>query len=171
MTQELGNAEEPGIEHDHVIRATGGLSSKTFASANPKVTLARRPFQPSHAPSPEPAWRLQRTLAAPQSHTMNSGKRGVVHPYGAYRFLCSLQERDGGPRRAPVRFRVRSENLQERFQSSAWGEWVDRQKMLLNEYRLQPWTPQAQQFLVEQMERFFFGEGSALPSEYVPPSQ
>jgi Fe-S cluster biosynthesis and repair protein YggX len=53
---------------------------------------------------------------------------------------------------------------------AAWGEWVDRQKMLLNEYRLQPWTPQAQQFLVEQMEQFFFGEGSALPQEYVPPS-
>jgi Fe-S cluster biosynthesis and repair protein YggX len=42
--------------------------------------------------------------------------------------------------------------------------------MLLNEYRLQPWTPSAQQFLVEQMEEFFFGTGSALPSEYVPPS-
>src|SRR3954469_16520952 len=54
---------------------------------------------------------------------------------------------------------------------AAWGEWVDHQKMLLNEYRLQPWTPQAQQFLVEQMEQFFFGEGSALPQEYVPPSQ
>ena len=49
---------------------------------------------------------------------------------------------------------------------AAWAEWVDRQKMLLNEYRLQPWTPQAQQFLVEQMEEFFFGAGSALPSEY-----
>jgi Fe-S cluster biosynthesis and repair protein YggX len=53
---------------------------------------------------------------------------------------------------------------------AAWSEWIDRQKMLLNEYRLQPWTPQAQQFLVEQMEQFFFGEGSALPQEYVPPS-
>ena len=53
---------------------------------------------------------------------------------------------------------------------AAWAEWIDRQKMLLNEYRLQPWTPQAQQFLVEQMEEFFFGSGSALPSEYVPPS-
>ncbi len=54
---------------------------------------------------------------------------------------------------------------------AAWDEWVNRQKMLLNEYRLQPWTPQAQQFLVEQMEEFFFGAGSALPAEYVPPSQ
>src|ERR1700728_1446709 len=52
----------------------------------------------------------------------------------------------------------------------AWDEWLGRQKMLLNEYRLQPWLPQAQQFLVEQMEDFFFGSGSALPSEYVPPT-
>jgi Fe-S cluster biosynthesis and repair protein YggX len=42
--------------------------------------------------------------------------------------------------------------------------------MLLNEYRLQPWTPTAQQFLVAQMEEFFFGEGGAPPSEFVPPS-
>jgi Fe-S cluster biosynthesis and repair protein YggX len=53
---------------------------------------------------------------------------------------------------------------------AAWAEWVDRQKMLLNEYRLQPWTPQAQEFLVAQMEEFFFGVGSALPSEFVPPA-
>jgi Fe-S cluster biosynthesis and repair protein YggX len=52
----------------------------------------------------------------------------------------------------------------------AWGEWVERQKMLLNEYRLQPWTPQAQNFLVQQMEEFLFGEGSSLPADYVPPS-
>ncbi len=43
----------------------------------------------------------------------------------------------------------------------AWGEWVERQKMLLNEYRLQPWTREAQEFLVEQMNEFFFGEGGA----------
>ena len=54
---------------------------------------------------------------------------------------------------------------------TAWNEWVDRQKMLLNEYRLQPWQPQAQQFLVEQMEQFFFGEGLGMPTQYVPPAQ
>ena len=53
---------------------------------------------------------------------------------------------------------------------AAWGEWVDRQKMLLNEYRLQPWTPQAQNFLCEQMEQFFFGEGLEMPQQYVPPT-
>lgn len=53
----------------------------------------------------------------------------------------------------------------------AWDEWLDRQRMLLNEYRLQPWTPQAQQFLAEQMEAYLFGDGLALPTEYVPPAQ
>jgi len=53
---------------------------------------------------------------------------------------------------------------------AAWAEWGERQKMLLNEYRLQPWTPQAQQFLVEQMESFFFGEGVEMPQQYTPPA-
>ena len=53
----------------------------------------------------------------------------------------------------------------------AWGEWVERQKMLLNEYRLQPWTPQAQEFLVEQMNEFFYGSGGELPKEYVAPTE
>jgi Fe-S cluster biosynthesis and repair protein YggX len=53
---------------------------------------------------------------------------------------------------------------------AAWAEWVDRQKMLLNEYRLQPWTLPAQTFLVEQMEQFFFGEGLDMPKQFVPPA-
>ena len=53
---------------------------------------------------------------------------------------------------------------------AAWTEWGERQKMLLNEYRLQPWTPQAQQFLVEQMESFLFGEGVEMPQQYTPPA-
>ena len=47
--------------------------------------------------------------------------------------------------------------------------WSEHSKMLLNEYRLQPWKPEAQQFLVEQMEQFLFGQGPALPKEFVPP--
>jgi Fe-S cluster biosynthesis and repair protein YggX len=53
---------------------------------------------------------------------------------------------------------------------AAWTEWVERQKMLLNEYRLQPWTPQAQEFLVAQMEEFFFSDGHGMPADYVPPT-
>ena len=52
----------------------------------------------------------------------------------------------------------------------AWAEWLERQKMLLNEYRLQPWTREAQEFLVEQMNDFFFGSGGELPKEFVAPA-
>ncbi len=75
--------------------------------------------------------------------------------HAAHGFLQQIQGRNGRPRRAPVRLRLRPEDLQERLKK-AWGEWVERQKMLLNEYRLQPWTREAQEFLVEQMNGFFF---------------
>jgi Fe-S cluster biosynthesis and repair protein YggX len=53
----------------------------------------------------------------------------------------------------------------------AWQQWLRQQTMLINEYRLTPVEPKARKFLEEQMERFFFGEGSALPEGYVPPNQ
>ena len=61
--------------------------------------------------------------------------------------------------------------IYENVSKQAWEEWLDRQRMLLNEYRLQPWQPQAQQFLVEQMEQFLFGGGLDMPAQYVPPQQ
>ena len=62
------------------------------------------------------------------------------------------------------------EKIFKNVSQTAWNEWVDHQKMLLNEYRLQPWQPQAQQFLVEQMDQFFFGDGLEKPQQYVPPT-
>jgi Fe-S cluster biosynthesis and repair protein YggX len=52
----------------------------------------------------------------------------------------------------------------------AWGQWMEHCKMLLNEYRLNPARKQDQEVIVQQMEQFFFGEGSARPAEYVPPA-
>jgi len=50
----------------------------------------------------------------------------------------------------------------------AWKLWEDRMKMILNEYRLMPWQKEAQELVAKQMEDFFFGEGSALPPDFVP---
>jgi Fe-S cluster biosynthesis and repair protein YggX len=52
--------------------------------------------------------------------------------------------------------------------AQAWKLWEDRQKMILNEYRLMPWQKEAQELILKQMEEFFFGEGAALPPGYVP---
>ncbi|EGV51237.1 Fe(2+)-trafficking protein [Candidatus Endoriftia persephone str. Guaymas] len=50
----------------------------------------------------------------------------------------------------------------------AWQEWLRFQTMLINENRLSPVDPKARKFLEQQMENFFFGEGTELPPEFVP---
>jgi Fe-S cluster biosynthesis and repair protein YggX len=59
----------------------------------------------------------------------------------------------------------------ESVSQDAWNQWKEHMKMLMNEYRLNLATPEAQEFLIQQMEEYFFGEGSvAPPPDYVPPS-
>ena len=43
--------------------------------------------------------------------------------------------------------------------------------MLINEYRLTPIDPKNRAFLVTEMEKFFFGEGSEAPKEFVAPKE
>ena len=50
---------------------------------------------------------------------------------------------------------------------TAWQRWLAHQTMLINEYRLTPIEPQARQFLEEEMEKYFFGEGSEAPPDFV----
>ncbi len=49
----------------------------------------------------------------------------------------------------------------------AWQRWVGHQTMLINEYRLTPIEPKAREFLEQEMEKFFFGDGSEPPPEFV----
>jgi len=51
----------------------------------------------------------------------------------------------------------------------AWQKWLGHQTMLINEYRLTPFEPDARKFLEAEMEKFFFGEGSDAPKEFVAP--
>ena len=51
----------------------------------------------------------------------------------------------------------------------AWAKWLSHQTMLMNEYRLTPVDPKARKFLEAEMEKFFFGAGSAAPEGYKPP--
>ena len=39
----------------------------------------------------------------------------------------------------------------------AWKLWVERMKMIMNEYRLNLGTQESQDFLLKQMEDYFFG--------------
>ncbi len=51
----------------------------------------------------------------------------------------------------------------------AWDLWKEHLKMIMNEYRLNLATVEAQQIVLQQMEEYFFGEGAAFPPGYVPP--
>lgn len=56
----------------------------------------------------------------------------------------------------------------ENVSKEGWQQWLKHQTMLINEYRLSPVDPKSRAFLEEQMEKFFFGEGSDAPEGYVP---
>lgn len=49
-----------------------------------------------------------------------------------------------------------------------WQRWLAHQTMLINEHRLTPIDPKHRAFLEQEMEKFFFGEGSELPEGYRP---
>jgi Fe-S cluster biosynthesis and repair protein YggX len=50
----------------------------------------------------------------------------------------------------------------------AWRMWLEHSKMLINEYRLDLTSEQGQKIWMDELEKFFFGEGSQLPPDYVP---
>ena len=62
------------------------------------------------------------------------------------------------------------QRIYENVSAEAWQHWLQQQTMLINEYRLTPFEPKARKFLEGEMEKFFFGEGSELPADFVPPS-
>lgn len=49
----------------------------------------------------------------------------------------------------------------------AWAMWLEHSKMLINEFRLDLTSEQGQQIWFTEMEKFFFGEGSATPPDFV----
>lgn len=50
-----------------------------------------------------------------------------------------------------------------------WEMWQEQSTILINHYGLNMADPNAHQFLFEQMEEFFFGEGAQMPEDWSPP--
>ena len=57
----------------------------------------------------------------------------------------------------------------ENVSKEAWKNWLEQQKMLVNENRLNLADKKARDYLVQQMERHFFGDGADQVAGYVPP--
>ena len=59
----------------------------------------------------------------------------------------------------------------ENVSKEAWRQWLEQQKMLVNENRLNLADAKARKYLAEQMEKNFFGAGADVASGYVPQQQ
>ena len=59
--------------------------------------------------------------------------------------------------------------IYENVSKEAWKQWLELQKMLVNENRLSLADKKARDYLAQQMEKHFFGEGADRAMGYVPP--
>lgn len=84
-------------------------------------------------------------------------------------FCVKFQREMEGLSEPPFDGHPLGQKIYENVSKEAWLQWVERMKMIMNEYRLNLGTREAQEFLLRQMEEYFFGEGGALPPDYVPP--
>ncbi len=58
----------------------------------------------------------------------------------------------------------------ENVSREAWKAWLEQQKMLMNENRLNLADATARKYLATQMEAHFFGAGAEVAAGYVKPS-
>lgn len=63
------------------------------------------------------------------------------------------------------------QRLYENVSKEGWRQWLEHSTMLINELRLDFNDPKAQKIWLTECEKFFFGEGSALPADYVAPDE
>jgi Fe-S cluster biosynthesis and repair protein YggX len=107
---------------------------------------------------------------------MASGAQGGANqtpntnPQGKRMVFCVKFQREmEGLDEVPFDGHPLGRKIYDNVSKQAWRMWVEHMKMLMNEYRLNLGTQQAQEFLIQQMDNYFFGEGAALPADYVPP--
>ncbi len=96
-----------------------------------------------------------------------SGSGGADGPRKV--FCVKFQREMEGLSETPFDNHPLGKRIYENVSKEAWQMWVERMKMVMNEYRLNLGRREHQEFLLKQMEDFFFGEEAALPPDYVPP--
>jgi Fe-S cluster biosynthesis and repair protein YggX len=84
---------------------------------------------------------------------------------------CVKLKRDAEGLDAPPYPGAVGQRLFEQVSKEAWRAWLEQQKMLVNEYRLNLADAHARKYLLQQMEAHFFGDGAEQASGYVPPGK
>ena len=92
-------------------------------------------------------------------------------PGGRKVFCVKFQREMPGLDETPFEGHPIGLKIYENVSKEAWKMWTEHMKMVMNEYRLNLATRESQEFLIKQMEDYFFGAGAALPAGYVPPQE
>src|SRR5262249_42088011 len=102
-----------------------------------------------------------------------SGMLGAAPPEenrsGRKVFCVKFQKEMPGLDEVPFEGHPMGQRVFDNVSKEAWRLWLEHMKMLMNEYRLNLGTRDAQEFLLKQMEDYFFGEGAAFPPGYMAP--
>jgi Fe-S cluster biosynthesis and repair protein YggX len=80
---------------------------------------------------------------------------------------CKLKRDAEGMLKAPFPGAL-GERIFNEVSKEAWNMWLSHQTMLINEYRLNLLEFKSREFLKEEMQKYFFGEGSEKPAGYTP---
>lgn len=91
-----------------------------------------------------------------------------VDPNARKVFCVKFQKEMEGLKEPPFDGHPIGQKVFESVSKEAWKMWLEHMKMLMNEYRLNLGTAEAQEFLIKQMDDYFFGPGAQLPPDYVP---
>jgi Fe-S cluster biosynthesis and repair protein YggX len=102
-------------------------------------------------------------------HTGFNQISNAINPNARKVFCVKFQKEMEGLDEVPFEGHPLGQKIYESVSKEAWKMWVEHMKMLMNEYRLNLGTSEAQEFLLTQMDSYFFGEGAALPPDFVPP--
>lgn len=62
------------------------------------------------------------------------------------------------------------QRIYDNVSQEAWKLWLEHSKMIVNEYRLDLTSPRGQKLLLDEADKFFFGEGAQLPPDFRPPA-
>lgn len=79
---------------------------------------------------------------------------------GVRNVFCVKFQRDLRGLKAPPWPGKLGQRIYDNVSAQAWQAWEDRQKAIVNEYRLMPWQKEAQELIEKLMEEFFFGKGA-----------
>ena len=93
----------------------------------------------------------------------------AIRPGARKVFCVKFQREMEGLEEIPFEGHPLGQKIYDNVSKDGWKMWVEHMKMIMNEYRLNLGTAQAQEFLLEQMDKYFFGDGAALPPDFVPP--